>query len=216
MVQRKRPQVMVERWIGSDYNPLGCIIGTKHTKAVLEKQFGIEIGRKSKCFIRFFEEFDTVQCIDGGMFPFVVIGQQIPPLSEHFNGIGFDGYGVARGLVELAVGHLQFAVQLHGIDDGLQVFFPQRYVFENDALFQRTAFHKHVADGERIEHPLLEIVVGKYLLVFDVIEISAFALALDGDIEHFFNGDAVPVEGDAVHGHTATHFRPYPSVVQLL
>ena len=82
---------------------------------------------------------------------FIVIGQQIPPLFEYFNSIRFHGEGITSGLPEFPVGYRQFVVLLHGIDDSLKVLFPCRYVFQHDAVSQRTTFHKHVADGKGVE-----------------------------------------------------------------
>ena len=63
---------------------------------------------------------------------------------------------------------------------------------------------------------MLQVAVRKDFFVLDVIEIPSLTFTFDGNIEHFFDGYPMTVEGYAVHGHTSTHIRPYPSVVQLL
>ena len=63
---------------------------------------------------------------------------------------------------------------------------------------------------------MLYVGIAQRFLVFDVIEITSFALTLNIDTEHFFNGQAVSVEGDSVHWQTSAHFCTYPALVQFL
>jgi hypothetical protein len=63
---------------------------------------------------------------------------------------------------------------------------------------------------------MLQVAVRKDFFVLDVIEIPSLTFTFDGNIEHFFDGYPMTVEGYAVHGHTSTHIRLHPSFIQIL
>ena len=217
VVQRKRPNVVGARLIGTDHNALRLFFGTaNHSVAVYEKRCRVEVRRIYIRLVGFFQPFDAVERIDGGAVVLVIIGQEIPALLEDFDGIGLDVDGIADSLTELSVGHSQLVALFHGVDDKGQIFFSGRYVLQHDAVFQRTAFHEHITDGQGVEQPMLKIIVRKDIFVCYIIKVSSLALALDGYVEHFFDGLSVAIEGDAVHGDAAAHICLYPSFVQIL
>ena len=145
----------------------------------------------------------AVECVDGGLFSLGVLGQHVPTLLENLNGIGGYQDGVWLGLSELAIGHLDFVLLLHGVDDGAQVSLSGRYVLQNNLVFQRTAFHEHVADGECVEHPVLYVVVRLRVVVGYVIAVLAL-VALYAETKYLFQGCAMAIEGLPGHRCSAT------------
>ena len=75
---------------------------------------------------------------------------------------------------------------------------------------------EQIADGERVEHPVLDVIVLQCLFVLDDIDVffSAF-LTFDAESEHIFDSLPAAVEHTSVHRYPTALFCLEPLLVDF-
>lgn len=108
-------------------------------------------------------------------------------------------------------------IPLHRLQYGSKMVTTGWYRIDENATFEREVFTNHIADSERVEHPLLKLILVDILRVGDEVEVTAYSLTVDYYSELLEDSVTPTVERSAMQLlAVAQIFIPLPAVGKFL
>ena len=201
--------------VGPDDDALRrCAVARHHAEAFAEVVGGIEVGVDGEASSGRLEPLDAVQ----GQHAHLAVGapgQQVPSLPRQFQAVRLHGVAVnLSGLVGLVL-YVDGATLPHGLHQLLQHLAVAVDALDEYALLHVHALADDVADGERLQQPVLHAVAVQHVFVAYIVAVVVVQVALYVESEHLLDGGLVAQEGVAQHGLAAAHVGVYPPLVQL-